>query len=71
MSVKSAYRKQVLEEVESLPQEFLPLLLRLIRAYRESVALTSAAESFQRGWKEAQAGQTIPVKHLWEGINGE
>ena len=71
MTTKSTYRKQVLAEVEALPPEFLPFLLQMIRAYRESVSLTPAVESFQRGWQEAQAGQTIPIKRLWEGIDGE
>ena len=67
---KTTYRKQVLAEVEAVPAEFLPLLLQMIRTYRESVALKPAAESFQRGWREAQAGETAPLEHLWEGIDG-
>ena len=68
---KLSYQQQVLAEVEAVPAEFLPLLLQMIRTYRESVSLKPAAESFQRGWQEAQAGETIPVKHLWEGIDGD
>ncbi len=68
MKTKSTYRKQVLAEVEALPPEFLPFLLQMIRAYRASVLLKPAAASFQRGWQEAQAGQTIPGKSLWSGI---
>jgi len=71
MTVKSSYRRQVLAEVEALPPEFLPFLLQMIRAYRDSVSLRPAAESFRRGWHEAQAGQTIPIKRLWGGIDGE
>jgi hypothetical protein len=71
MTRKSAYRKQVLAEVEAMPPEFLPYLLQMIRAYRESVSLQPAAESFQRGWQEARAGETFPVKRLWEGIDGD
>jgi hypothetical protein len=69
MGVTTSYRKQVLAEVEALPPEFLPLLLQMLRAYRESVALQPAAESFRRGWQEAQAGETISIKRLWEGID--
>ena len=68
---KSIYRKQVFAEVETVPEEYLPFLLQMIRSYRESVDLKPAAESFQKGWQEAQAGETIPVKHLWEGIHDE
>jgi hypothetical protein len=41
----------------------------MIRSYRESVDLKPAAESFKKGWQEAQAGETIPLKQLWEGIH--
>ena len=68
-TIKSTYRKQVLAEVEAVPAEFLPLLLQMIRTYRESVSMKPAAESFERGWQEAQAGETVPMKHLWEGID--
>lgn len=69
MITKSTYRKQFLAELDALPAEFLPLLLQMIRTYRESVSLGTATESFERGWKEVQAGEVIPVKHLWEDID--
>jgi len=69
-STKSAIRKQVVAEVDALPEEYLPLFLQLIRTYRESIDLMPAAESFARGWQEAQVATTIPLKHLWEGIHG-
>lgn len=25
-------------------------------------------EDFRQSWREAMTGQTIPVSHLWEGI---
>ena len=68
---KASYRKQVFSEVDAVPEEYLPLLLQMIRTYRQSVDLKPAAESFQKGWQEAQAEETIPVKHLWEGIDGD
>ncbi len=67
MTIKASYRKQVLAEVEALPPEFLPFLLQMIRAYRASVSLKPAAESFQRGWQEAQSEQRLadrPRKRL-------
>ena len=57
--------------MDSVPEEYLPFLLQMVRSYRESVDLKPAAESFQKGWREVQACETIPVKNLWEGINGE
>ena len=68
---KTTYRKQVFAEVDAVPEEYLPLLLQMVRTYRESVDLKPAADSFRQGWQEAQAGETMPVKHLWEGIHGE
>jgi hypothetical protein len=68
---RSTCRKQVFAEVEAVPEEYLPFLLQMIRSYRESVSLNPAAESFQRGWQEACAGETTPVEHLWEGIHGD
>ena len=52
---KLSFRKQVFIEVEAVPEEYLPLLLRMIRTYRESVDLKPARDSFRQGWSEAQA----------------
>ncbi len=65
----SKNQRQLLAELEGLPEEYFPLLLQMIRTYRESVLLKPAAESFRRGWEEAQAGQTLPLERLWEGID--
>jgi hypothetical protein len=70
-NTKSIYRKQVVAEVDAVPEEYLPLLLQMIRTYRQSVDLKPAAESFRKSWKEAKTGETIPLKHLWEGIHDE
>ena len=63
--------RQLLAEVEGLPPEYFPLLLQMIRSYRESVLLQPAADSFRRGWEEVQRGETRPVDRLWEGIDAE
>jgi hypothetical protein len=39
-----AYRNQVLAELENLPDEYLPFVLQLVRAFRESLTLKPAAE---------------------------
>ncbi len=70
-NTKSIYRKKVVAEVNAIPEEYLPLLLQMVRSYRQSVDLKPAAESFKKGWQEAKAGETIPLKHLWEGIHAE
>jgi hypothetical protein len=53
------------------PEEYYPFLLQMIRNYRESVLLQPAADSFRRGWAEAQSGDTMPVERLWEGVDVE
>ena len=70
-TTKASYRKRVVAEIDAIPEEYLPLLLQVVRSYRESVDLKPVAMSFQQGWKEAKAGETLPLKSLWEGIQGE
>ena len=67
----SEKQRQLLAEVEGLPEEYFPLLLQMIRAYRESVLLRPAGDSFRRGWQEARSGETLPAERLWEGIDAE
>ena len=64
-------RRQLLAELEGLPEEYYPFLLQMIRNYRESVLLQPAADSFRRGWEEAKGGDTLPVDRLWEGLDVE
>jgi hypothetical protein len=65
------YRDQGLAEVDAVPAEYLPLLLQLMRTFRETIALKPAAASFQQGWQEAQRGELAPVAELGEGIDAE
>jgi hypothetical protein len=65
------YRNQVLAELDALPDEYIPFALQLIRAFRESVTLKPAADSFRQGWQEAQRGETSPVETLWDDIDAE
>ena len=60
------FRRQVMAEFDSVPIEFHPLLLQLVRAYRKSVTLKPAAESFAQGCREARAGAVHPIRKLWE-----
>jgi hypothetical protein len=63
------YEEQVALEIKNIPPEYLPNLLQIIRLFKSSVTLGSAQESFQKGWKEALAGDTHPISELWDGIN--
>jgi hypothetical protein len=62
------YRK-VVEEVEKIPVEYLPFLLKMLRAFRESITLKTAEDSFRQGWQEALRGETRPVSELWEDLD--
>jgi len=69
MMTTTAYRAQVLREVNELPDEYLPYLLQLVQTFRDSVTLKSAAESLKQGWHEAQTQQIMPLDALWDGID--
>ena len=64
-------QRQLLAELEGVPEEYYPFLLQMIRNYRESVLLQPAPDSFRRGWEEAKGGDTLPVDRLWEGLDVE
>ncbi len=70
-SVESTYYKQVMAEVEQFPLEYLPALLKMMRAFRESVAPKNAEESFRQAWQEVMNGETLPLSELWVGIDAE
>ena len=67
----STYAKQLVHEIEGTPEEYLPVLLEIVRLFRESVTLKPAEASFRQGWKEMLAGETHPVSKLWEDIDAE
>ena len=43
----STYEKQLFREIKETPKEYLPNLLLIVRAFRESVTLKSAKDSFR------------------------
>ena len=67
----STYRHRVVEEIDKIPAEYLPSILEVIRAFRESVTFKSAEASFRHGWKEALDGDTHPVSELWTDLTAE
>jgi hypothetical protein len=71
MTTTTIYRKQVLAELEAVPEEYLPFVLQLMRTFRESIALKPATDSFRQGWHEAQRGETSEVETLWDDIDAE
>jgi len=66
------YTRQLHDEIEQTPEEFRPLLLRIVHSFREGVTgLPGAEESFREGWKDVLAGRTHPIDTLWDGIDAE
>lgn len=67
----SIYKKQVVREIQGIPEEYLPNLAQIIRLFRESVVLRPSVDGFRQGWKEAQTGVTLPISELWDGIDAK
>jgi len=70
-TMPSENQKDLLAALDGLPEEYFSYLLQMIRAYRDSFLLKSAAQSCRQGWAEAKKGETYPVDRLWEGIEGK
>ena len=67
----SMYTQRLVREINEMPEEYLPILLEVVRLFRETVTLKPAENSFRQGWKETLAGETRPVSELWEGIDAK
>lgn len=64
------YTQQLHSEIEQTPEEYRPLLLKIVHSFREGVTtLPSAEESFREGWKDVMEGKTHPIDTLWDGID--
>ena len=59
-------RKKLVHEINSIPQEYIQPLLKIVQVYRESIELKPAKESLKQGLKEAFTGEIFPVKELWK-----
>jgi len=63
------YTQELHDEIEQTPEEFRPLLLRIVHSFREGVMLPTAEESFREGWQDVVDGKTQPIETLWDGID--
>ena len=68
-SANPDYTKQLHDEIEQTPEEFRPLLLRIVHSFREGVMLPSAENSFIEGWQDVKNGKTHSVDSLWDGVD--
>ena len=65
------YEQQLIKEIKSIPKEYQPNLLKIIKLFHETIELKPAQDSFKNGWKEVLNEETIPISELWEGIDAE
>jgi hypothetical protein len=68
---QATYAEQLIQEIKATPEEYLPLLLKIVRLFRQSITLKPAESSFRQGWQEAMNGETMPIDDLWVGIDAE
>lgn len=66
---QATYTDMLFHKIKATPDEYLPVLLNIVRLFRESITLKSAENSFRQGWKEALSGETMPIDSLWVGID--
>ena len=71
VATKLSYAEQLIGEINKMPEDQLPILLGIVRLFREGVTLKSAETSFRKGWEEAVTGETKPVSELWDGIDAK
>lgn len=64
----NAISRQLAAEIRKTPPEYLPFLLHIVHAFRESVSLKKADESFRQGWKEVMKGNVKSIDDLWDDI---
>ena len=68
---QATYTNLLIQEIKAMPDEYLPVLLNMIRLFREGITLKPAEDSFQQGWQEAMTDETMPIDELWTGIDAE
>ncbi len=65
---QSTFTERLNREIAQTPDEYLPMLLQIVSLFRQCIALKPADDSFRQGWKEAMAGEKLPIEDLWSGI---
>jgi len=63
------YIKQLYQEIDQTPEEFRPLLLKIVHSFREGVTLPTAEESLREGMQDVLHGRVYPIETLWDGID--
>lgn len=65
------YRKQIIAEINDLPDEYLLFFINILHNFRETLLPASAELSLKQGLLEALHGQTYPIDELWDDLDVE
>jgi len=68
---QTAYTEQIGHEIKQTPGEYLPMLLEIIRVFRQTITLKPAEDSFRQGWQETMRDETTSISDLWVGIDAQ
>lgn len=68
MSNTSLYLAELENEIHQVPAEFLPMLLSIVKSYRQACVMP-AEDSFKQGWQEAKQGEISPLAELWQDMD--
>ena len=63
------FTQQLHQEIEKTPEEFHPLLFRIVHSFREGVTLPSAQESFKEAWQDVKNDNLHSVETLWDNMD--
>ena len=62
---------ELLKTLSSMIQQTYPQASEPSQPTPEDEDTTFSAETFQRSWQQAMAGDTLPLSQLWEGIEDD
>jgi hypothetical protein len=59
------YKKQIMDEIDSLPKEFLPALHGMVRQFSEGIRLRSTGAAARRELKQQTREEMMTAEALW------
>lgn len=65
-NIQLSCSERLKQEIQQVPDEYMPALLNIVHAFREGVIQKSLEESFKLSWAQAQEGETYPIGTLWD-----
>jgi len=68
MTNQEACLKKINQDLNQTPAEYLPALLTIIHAFRESVSTENTLKGFEISWQEMLRGDMQPIDTLWDDI---